>query len=393
MSATPGAYEARGVSAGKAEVHRAIAALDKGLYPDAFCKVLPDVAGDAAWCSLLHADTAGTKAALAYLYWRETGDLSVWRGIAQDAIVMNLDDMACAGVRSGFVLSNTIGRNKRLVPGDVLSALITGTAELIDELNALGLDVQLAGGETADVGDLVRTVDVGFTALARLPRAEVQRIAIRPGALIVGVASAGQAPWERDYNSGIGSNGLTYARHEVLTADYAERYPESFDPGLDRAVVYTGGARLTDASPVAGLTVGQLLLSPTRMHLPLLRALDPLLAPRIQGVLHCTGGGQTKVLHFLTAGRVIKNRLFDVPSVFALIQQQRGADWRELYQVFNMGHRIEFYVDDAATAQAIIASAAHVGLQAQVVGHVEPAERAEVHLTHPRTGQVYVYTK
>lgn len=393
MSAAAGAYEARGVSAGKAEVHRAIAALDKGLYPDAFCKILPDVAGDAAWCSILHADTAGTKAALAYLYWRETGDLSVWRGIAQDAIVMNLDDMACAGVRSGFVLSNTIGRNKRLVPGEVLSALIAGTAELIDELNALGLEVQLAGGETADVGDLVRTVDVGFTALSRLPRAQVQRIAIRPGAFIVGVASAGQAPWERTYNSGIGSNGLTYARHEMLTADYAVRYPESFDPGLDRTVVYTGSTRLTDPAPVAGLTVGQLLLSPTRTHLPLLHALEPSLWSRIQGVLHCTGGGQTKVLHFLSAGRVVKDRLFDIPPVFALIQQQRGVDWRELYQVFNMGHRLECYVDDAATAEAIVATAAQVGLQAQVVGRVEPADRAEVQLTHPSTGQVYAYTK
>ena len=390
---SPNDYEARGVSAGKAEVHRAIAQLDRGLFPDAFCKIVPDVAGDAQWCSILHADTAGTKAALAYLYWRETGDTSVWKGIVQDAVVMNLDDMACAGVLQGFVLSNTIGRNKRLVPGEVVEALIGGAAELADELNAMGLDVQLAGGETADVGDLVRTLDVGFTALARLERRHVRRIQIRPGALVVGVASAGQAPWEAVYNSGIGSNGLTYARHEVLHASYAQQYPESFDPGLDPSVVYVGSARLTDASPVPGRTVGQLLLSPTRTHLPLLRALDPALWPRIQGVLHCTGGGQTKVLHFLSAGRVVKDRLFAVPPVFALIQQQRGASWRELYQVFNLGHRLEFYVDDAAAAQAIVATAAQVGLQAQVVGHVEAAEPAQVRLTHPHTGEVFDYTR
>jgi phosphoribosylformylglycinamidine cyclo-ligase len=393
MAEASGAYDQRGVSAGKAEVHRAISKLDKGLYPNAFCKILPDLAGEPDWCSIVHADTAGTKAALAYLYWRETGDLSVWRGIAQDAIVMNLDDMGCAGALDQFVVSNTIGRNKRLVPGEVLSALIEGTAEVLEELTSLGINITLAGGETADVGDLVRTVDVGFTAVARLKHNAVKTIDIKPGAVVVGILSDGQAPWERAPNSGIGSNGLTYARHEVLAASYGTQYPESYDPGLDPSVVYTGSARLTDATEVPGLDVGRLLLSPTRTHLPLLRALGPELWKRIQGVIHTTGGGQTQVLHFLSSGRVVKDKLPQPPAVFKLIQSQRDADWRELYTVFNMGIRLELYMDDAATASEVAAIAASLGLRAQVTGTVEPSPTAEVVLTNPKTGEQYTYSK
>jgi phosphoribosylformylglycinamidine cyclo-ligase len=306
--------------------------------------------------------------------------------------VMNLDDMACAGALDQFVVSNTIGRNKRLVPGEVLTALIEGTAEVLDQLTDLGIAISLAGGETADVGDLVRTVDVGFTAVARLRRDAVKSISIRPGAVVVGILSDGQAPWEAAPNSGIGSNGLTYARHEVLHADYGRRYPESFDPGLDPSVVYTGKARLTDPSGVPGLDVGRLLLSPTRTHLPLLRSLSASLWGRIQGIIHTTGGGQTKVLHFLTSGRVVKDNLPPPPEVFRLIQSQRGADWRELYTVFNMGIRMEAYVEDLATADELIALAASLGLPAQVTGRVVQNATAEVVLTNPVTGALYTYS-
>ncbi len=386
-------YAARGVSAGKEDVHRAIRHLDKGLYPDAFCKILPDLAGsDDAWCNIMHADTAGTKTSLAYLYWRETGDLSVWRGIVQDAIVMNLDDMACAGVTEGIILSSTIGRNKNKVPGEVLEALIDGTRTLLDELNDKGLRCTLAGGETADVGDIVRTVDVGFTAFARLPRSQVQRIQIKPGAVIVGFASYGQANYERTYNSGMGSNGLTYARHEMLHSSYATRYPESFDPALDPAVVYQGPHHLTNAAPGTDQTIGQLLLSPTRTYLPLIR--DMLAAHRdaIQGIVHCTGGGQTKVLHFARHLHIIKDSLLPIPPLFRLIQAARGADWRELFRVFNMGIRLEVYTD-AATAPALIALACKYMIDATIIGSVESYQQPtpRLSLTNPATGEVYSY--
>lgn len=391
-----GTYDQRGVSAGKADVHKAIRNLDKGLYPDAFCKILPDLAaGDPAYCNILHADTAGTKTSLAYLYWRETGDLSVWKGIVQDAIVMNLDDMACAGLTQGIILSSTIGRNKFLIPGEVLAALIGGTQELLDELNALGLNITLAGGETADVGDIVRTADVGFTAFGRMPRAQVQRIRIAPGAVIVGFASHGQAAYEKAYNSGMGSNGLTYARHEMLHQQYAKQYPESYDPHLKLEVVYQGPHRLTDQAPAydgkhGSQTIGQWLLSPTRTYLPLLRAILPKYAGKLQGIIHCTGGGQTKVLHFAHNVHLVKDQLMPLPPLFKLIQQARGAAWRELFQVFNMGHRLEIYTD-AATATELVKVAQGLGIDAAVVGHVDSHEGNKLTITNPENGEVYTY--
>jgi phosphoribosylformylglycinamidine cyclo-ligase len=385
-------YAKRGVAHGKEDVHAAIQGLDKGLYVDTFCKILPDLAaGDAEWCNILHADTAGTKAILAYLYWCETGELNVWRGIVQDAIVMNLDDMACAGTRGGFVISSTIGRNKRLIPGEVLTALIEGTAAFCDRLTALDIPITLAGGETADVGDIVRTVDVGITAFARLNRAEVKHIRIQQGAMIVGLASYGKSTYESSYNSGIGSNGLTFARHEVLHPDYATAYPESYDTQLASEVTYQGTCRLTDTSELPIHSIGELLLSPTRTYLPFLNAIPAGLRPHIQGILHCTGGGQTKVLHFAEGVHIIKDNLPTPPPVFQLIQRQRGADWRELYQVFNQGVRLELYVDPAAAAE-LIALAQSFGIDAWVTGRVEPPNpEHRLSLTNPVTGDVYNY--
>lgn len=385
-------YAERGVAHGKEDVHHAIRRLDKGLYTDTFCKILPDIlGGDPTWCNVLHADTAGTKASLAYLYWRETGDLSVWKGIVQDALVMNLDDMAAAGVHTGFVLSSTIGRNKNLVPGEVLTALIEGTVELCEWLTDLGLDIHHAGGETADVGDLVRTLDVGFTVAARLPRTRVQHINIQPGQAIVGIASDGQATYEASYNSGIGSNGLTFARHEVLAHSYAIAYPESFDPNLDSSVVYQGSHRLTDNSPVPGQTIGQLLLSPTRTYLPLVQLLTAS-GIRPDGIIHCTGGGQTKVLHFARQVRIVKDGLPHPPPVFQLIQAQHNTPLRELYQVFNMGIRLELYLSPNLVSQ-VLDHAQSLGLQAWEIGRVEQAEQAEVVLTCPTTGETFTYTR
>jgi phosphoribosylformylglycinamidine cyclo-ligase len=387
-----GTYNDRGVSAGKADVHKAIQNLDKGLYPDAFCKILPDLAaGDEAWCNILHADTAGTKTSLAYLYWRETGDLSVWKGIVQDAIVMNLDDMACAGLTGGIILSSTIGRNKFLIPGEVLQALIGGTQQLLQELNDLGIGITLAGGETADAGDIVRTVDVGFTAFGRMRRADVQRIRIQPGAVIVGFASDGQATYEQAYNSGIGCNGLTYARHEMLGSHYAQQYPESYDPGLKPEVVYQGPHRLTDPAPGGKHTIGQWMLAPTRTYLPLLKQILPKHAHKLQGIVHCTGGGQTKVLHFAQNLHVVKDNLMPLPPLFQLMQQARGAQWQELFQVFNMGHRLEIYTD-ADTARELIAIAASLNIKAAIVGRTEAlAGGKRLTLTNPQNGAVYTY--
>ena len=371
-------YDHRGVSADKSEVHEAVKHLDKGLFPNAFCKILPDVAGnDPAYCNLMHADTAGTKTNLAYLYWRETGDLSVWEGIAQDAIVMNLDDMACVGCTDQIILSSTIGRNKHLIPGEVVKAVIDGTTNFIDKMARHGIGIHLAGGETADVGDVVRTIDVGYTAFARMRRSEVIENAIQPGDVLVAFASFGQATYEDRYNGGMGSNGLTSARHDVLHHDYASKYPESFDPRTDEQFVYCGSRKLTEAAPVPGLDVGQLLLSPTRTYLPLIRALLQSLRPHLHGMIHCTGGGQTKVMKFAPGLRIVKDNLFPAPPLFVLIQEESGTDWKEMYQVFNMGHRLEVYLPEKHAGEAI-RIAAGFGIEGRVAGRVEEAAQTEV---------------
>lgn len=373
-----GKYEQRGVSAEKSEVHQAIRHLDKGLYPNAFCKILPDfTTGDDAYCTVMHADTAGTKTSLAYLYWKTTGDLTAWKRIVQDAIVMNLDDLACVGVTDNILLSNTIGRNKNLIPGEVLENLIQGTSDFIARMEEYGIRIHNAGGETADVGDIVRTADVGFTAYARLPRENVIENHIQDGDVIVGLASFGQAEYEQEYNSGIGSNGLTMARHEVLNHEYAQQYPESFDPALGDQLAYTGQSKLTDVNEATGLTVGELLTAPTRTYLPLLSMIFKELKPHIHGIIHCTGGGQTKVKNFIDHLHVVKNDLFEPPEVFKLIQRQTGTDWQEMYQVFNMGHRMELYLAEEH-AQKVIDLARGFGIEAKVIGYCEKAEKAGV---------------
>jgi len=383
---SPSKYDRRGVSATKSEVHAAIAQLDKGLFPNAFCKILHDVAGnDPAYCNIMHADTAGTKTSLAYLYWRETGDLSVWEGIAQDALVMNLDDMGCVGCVTDILLSSTIGRNKNRIPGEVLARLIQGTADFLDRMRDLGIVIHHAGGETADVGDIVRTLDVGFTTFARLARKELVVNDIQAGAVVVGLASFGQASYEEAYNSGIGSNGLTSARHDVLARRYAVDYPESFDPNMPDDVIYQGSRQLTEEVEVEGqaVTVGKLLLSPTRTYLPVIKTLLQELGPSsLQGMIHCSGGAQTKVLKFLEGKRVVKDRLFETPPLFALLQQESSTDWREMYQVFNMGHRLEVYVNEAQ-ASVVKDAARQYGIDARIIGHVEDAAQNEVLLKSP----------
>jgi len=378
-------YDRRGVSASKEEVHAAIEHLDKGLYPSAFCKILPDIAaGDPDYCNLLHADTAGTKTSLAYLYWRETGDTSVWAGVAQDAIVMNLDDMACVGCTDNVLLSSTIGRNKTLIPGEVIAAVIRGTSEFLETMRAHGVHLHLAGGETADVGDIVRTIDVGFTAFARMKRSAVLVNRIQPGDAVVGLASFGQAVYEDAYNGGMGSNGLTAARHDVLAHNYAAGYPESFDPNLPADLVYTGNRRLTEPIAIGNqeISVGKLILSPTRTYLPVLKKVFERLLPQIHGVIHCTGGGQTKVLKFMQNAQVIKDNLFELPPLFRLIRESSGTDWREMYQVFNMGHRMELYLAPHHAA-ALIQIAEDFGIEARIIGHVEAHEGAKVTVRSP----------
>lgn len=369
-------YSQRGVSAGKEDVHKAIKGLDKGLYPNAFCKIIPDITGkDPAYCNLMHADTAGTKTSLAYLYWRETGDLSVWKGIVQDAIVMNLDDMACVGCVDDIMLSSTVGRNKTHVSGEVVGAIIQGAAELAEELKEMGIQLHLTGGETADVGDIVRTADVGFTAFARMKRSEVIETAVQPGDVIVGLASYGQSIYEKKYNSGIGSNGLTNARHDVLNHVYADKYPESYDrANIPEELVYVGKHLLTDKYEGLDLNIGQLLLSPTRTFLPLMKELLQGHREKIHGMIHCTGGGQTKVMKFVQNLHVIKDNLLDTPPVFRLIQESSGASWKEMYQVFNMGHRMEIYTDKD-TAQEILAMADRFQIDAKIVGHCLAADK------------------
>lgn len=378
-------YDQRGVSASKDEVHAAIKNLDKGLYPNAFCKIIPDVAGmDPEYCNLMHADTAGTKTSLAYLYWRETGDLSVWKGIAQDAIVMNLDDMGCVGCIDNILLSSTIGRNKKLITGEVISTLINATTELVDQLTALGINVFLTGGETADVGDIVRTIDVGYTAFARMPRAAVISNNIQAGDVVVGLSSAGQTTYETEYNGGMGSNGLTSARHDVLAHDYAAKYPETFDPSTPESLVYSGKRKLTETIIINGqeIPIGKLILSPTRTFLPFIKPLLEQLRPHIHGMIHCTGGGQTKVLKFLDNKKVVKNDLLPTPPLFQLIQAESGATWKEMYQVFNMGQRLEVYLP-AAYAQQVIELAQSFNIEAKVVGHVEENPFNQVSIFSP----------
>jgi len=381
----PNTYDKRGVSASKEAVHAAIQHLDKGVFPNAFCKILPDLAaGDPDWCNLLHADTAGTKTSLAYLYWKETGDMQVWSGIAQDALVMNIDDMACVGCTDHFILSNTIGRNRNRIPGAVIEALVKGTTDFIEKMGAEGISMHLAGGETADVGDIVRTLDVGFTAFARMRRADVVSVDIQPGDVVVGLASFGQATYEQSYNAGMGSNGLTSARHDVLSTRYASLYPESFDPELDPSVVYAGKYQLTDRINLGDTehSVGEMLLSPTRTYLPLVRTLLQSHRKQIRGLIHCTGGGQTKVLKFIQSVRVVKNNLFPVPVLFQIIHDSGTTPWEEMYKVFNMGHRLEVYTNQE-TAGEVIRLAAAYGIDARIIGHVEPAAHTEVVVDAP----------
>ncbi len=375
-------YAQRGVSASKEDVHNAIARLDKGLFPKAFCKIVPDtLAGDPDFCTIMHADGAGTKSSLAYLYWRETGDMSVWRGIAQDAIVMNTDDLICVGATGPMLLSSTIGRNKNLIPGDVIAELINGTEEVLQMLREHGIEIYSTGGETADVGDLVRTVIVDSTVIARMRRDQViSNDRIQAGDVVVGLASFGQATYESTYNGGMGSNGLTSARHDVLAHDLADRYPESFDPAVDRSLVYSGSQALTAPVGDTGLTVGQLILSPTRTYAPVAKVLLDQLRPHIHGMVHCSGGAQTKVLHFIDNLHVIKDNLFPIPPLFKLIQQESGTSWQEMYKVFNMGHRLEVYLSPDH-AQTVIDIAQSFGIDAQVVGRVEAFSGKKVTIT------------
>ncbi len=382
-------YDLRGVSASKDEVHAAIKDLDKGLFPMAFCKILPDVvAGSEDHCNIMHADTAGTKTSLAYLYWRETGDLSVWKGIAQDALVMNLDDMACVGCTDGILVSSTIGRNKNLIPGDVISTLIQAGVDFVEKMTAHGIGLHLSGGETADVGDIVRTIDVGYTTFARMNRNDLIVNDIQAGDVIVGLASYGQATYEDEYNGGMGSNGLTGARHDVFSKIYAEKYPDSYDPNTPAEVIYTGGKKLTDTVEIAGqpIPVGKLVLSPTRTYLPVLKKiLENFSGGRrkdIHGIIHCTGGGQTKVQKFIQNKRVVKNNLLPLPPLFELIREESGTGWQEMYQVFNMGHRLEFYLNEK-DAQTIIDISKHFNIDAQIIGYVEDAKGEQVRVESP----------
>jgi len=374
-------YNQRGVSAQKEDVHKAVAKLDKGLFPNAFCKVYPDyLGGDAAFCNLMHADGAGTKSILAYLYWKETGDMSVWKGIAIDSIVMNLDDMLCVGAVGPFTYSSTIGRNKHKIPGEVISALINGTQEYFDQLREYDIEVHLLGGETADVGDVVRTVIVDGTMSCRMERSKlVTTEQMRPGDVVVSLASYGQASYEAEYNSGMGSNGLTSARHEMLKKDYARLYPESVDPALPDEVVYNGKYGMTDATETS-LNVGKMLLSPTRTYAPVVTQVLKKHFSQIHGIIHCSGGGQSKCLHYLPGPmRVVKNNLLPVPPLFKIIQESAGTDWKEMYQVFNMGQRLEIFTDKD-TAESIISIAKSFNIDAQVSGIVEKAEKKEVRI-------------
>lgn len=372
MASSNERYTLRGVSAAKEDVHNAIKNIDKGLFPRAFCKIIPDIlGGDPEWCNIMHADGAGTKSSLAYAYWRETGDVSVWKGVAQDALIMNIDDLLCVGAVDNILVSSTIGRNKMLVPGEVVSAIINGTDELLAELRSMGVGVYATGGETADVGDLVRTVIVDSTVTCRMRRRDViDNANIAAGDVIVGLASFGQATYEREYNGGMGSNGLTSARHDVFAKYLAEKYPETFDPAVPGELVYSGGLRLTDAVEGSPLDAGKLVLSPTRTYAPVVKRMLDEMRPAIHGMVHCSGGAQTKVMHFVENLHVVKDNLFAVPPLFRTIKEQSGTEWSEMYKVFNMGHRLEVYVG-ADDAQAVVDIARSFNIDAQIVGHTE----------------------
>ncbi len=365
-------YNLRGVSASKEDVHNAIKNVDKGLYPKAFCKIIPDIlGGDAEWCNIMHADGAGTKSSLAYMYWRETGDLSVWKGIAQDALIMNIDDLLCVGATDNILLSSTIGRNKMLVPGEVIAAIINGTEELLEDLRQNGIGIYSTGGETADVGDLVRTIIVDSTVTCRMKRADVINNAnISAGDMIVGLASFGQATYEKGYNGGMGSNGLTSARHDVFAKYLAEKYPESYDSAVPEELVYSGSRTLLDEVDGSPINAGLLVLSPTRTYAPVIKKILTEMRPQIHGMVHCSGGAQTKVMHFVENKHIIKDNMFDVPPLFKLIQKESGTDWAEMYKVFNMGHRMEIYLAPEH-AQKVIEISESFGIPAQVVGRVE----------------------
>ncbi|EAQ50266.1 MULTISPECIES: AIR synthase related protein [Leeuwenhoekiella] len=378
-------YAQRGVSAGKEEVHKAIKNVDKGLFPKAFCKIVPDyLTGSEDHCLIMHADGAGTKSSLAYMYWKETGDLSVWKGIAQDALIMNIDDLLCVGATDNILLSSTIGRNKNLITGEVISAIINGTEELIADLEQHGVSIKSTGGETADVGDLVRTIIVDSTVTARMKKEDVVDNAnIKPGDVIVGLASFGQATYESEYNGGMGSNGLTSARHDVFNKYLAAKYPESFDKAVPDELVYSGSKKLTDTVSESPLDAGKLVLSPTRTYAPVIKKiLASVDRSLLHGMVHCSGGAQTKILHFIENLHIIKDNLFDIPPLFKLIQEESGTDWKEMYQVFNMGHRMELYVEPSL-ADEIIAISKSFNIDAQVIGRVENADQKELTIKSP----------
>ncbi len=371
-------YMMRGVSAAKEDVHNAIKNIDKGIFPHAFCKIIPDIlGGDPEYCNIMHADGAGTKSSLAYMYWKETGDLSVWKGIAQDALIMNTDDLLCVGATDNILVSSTIGRNKLLVPREVISAIINGTDELLQQMRDMGIGIYATGGETADVGDLVRTIIVDSTVTCRMKRKDViDNANIRPGDCIVGLASFGQASYEKQYNGGMGSNGLTSARHDVFAKYLAEKYPESYDHAVPDELVYSGGYRLDDGIDEVPLTAGQLVLSPTRTYAPVIKVLLDKMRPEIHGMVHCTGGAQTKVLHFVNDNcKVIKDNMFPIPTLFRMIQEQSHTDWKEMYKVFNCGHRMEIYVSPDQ-ADKVIEIARQFNIDAQVVGHIEEGPKS-----------------
>ena len=372
-------YNLRGVSASKEDVHNAIKNIDKGIFPKAFCKIIPDIlGGDPEYCNIMHADGAGTKSSLAYMYWKETGDLSVWKGIAQDALIMNIDDLLCVGAVDNILVSSTIGRNKLLVPGEVISAIINGTDELLAELREMGVGCYATGGETADVGDLVRTIIVDSTVTCRMKRSDViDNKNIQGGDVIVGLASSGQATYEKEYNGGMGSNGLTSARHDVFSKYLAKKYPESYDAAVPEELVYSGGLKLTDKIEELGIDAGKMVLSPTRTYAPVIKVLLDKLRSQIHGMVHCSGGAQTKVMHFVENKRVTKDNLFPIPPLFRTIQEQSGTDWSEMYKVFNMVHRMEIYIAPEH-AEEVIGISKSFGIDAQIVGFVEEADKNEL---------------
>ena len=384
-------YMQRGVSASKEDVHNAIKNIDKGLFPQAFCKIVPDLlAGDPAYCNIMHADGAGTKSALAYIYWKETGDLSVWRGIAQDAIIMNIDDLACVGALDNVLYSSTIGRNQKIIPGEVIAEIINGAEEVLQMLRDNGVAIVSTGGETADVGDLVRTIIVDSTVTARMKRKDVfSNSTIVAGDVIVGLASSGQSTYENEYNGGMGSNGLTSARHDVFSQIYAEKYPESHEPSIPKNLIYSGKYKVTDSIPGVPLNAGKLVLSPTRTYAPVIKKLINEIGKSIHGMIHCSGGAQTKILHFVENLHIIKDSLFDVPPLFKIIQEESATDWKEMYKVFNMGHRMEIYLPEAL-ANEVIGISESFGIDAQIVGRVEPSDTGKK-LTISSTFGEYTY--